>query len=108
MQELIENVDLWQFNRMIQELIQGGVKRSSFQQWELEFLLDLDLCQLRKSSRADLLRRYQRAVQKRISYGEAGFPKLSTFVATERARRAGKSSAAAGQLDIHPRVVTAR
>lgn len=87
-QQLIQNVELGQFNRVIQELIQGGMKRSSFQRWELEFLLDVDLCRIRKSSRAEVLRRYQRAVQKRISSGEPGFPKLSTFVETERARRA--------------------
>jgi hypothetical protein len=87
-QQLIQNVELGQFNRVIQELIQGGMKRSSFQTWEMEFLLDVDLCRIRKSSRAEVLRRYQRAVQKRISSGQAGFPKLSTFVETERARRA--------------------
>lgn len=86
-QQLIQNVELGQFNRVIQELIQGGIKRSSFQRWELEFLLDLELCRIRKSSRAEVLRRYQRAVQKRISAGEPGFPKLSAFVETERARR---------------------
>jgi hypothetical protein len=87
-QQLIQDVDLGQFNRVIQELIQGGMKRSSFQPWELEFLLDVDLCRIRKSSRAEVLRRYQRAVQKRVSSGQPGFPKLSAFVETERARRA--------------------
>jgi hypothetical protein len=83
----IQTRNLAQFNNLIQELIQGGPKRTVFQKWEMDLLLDFGSCRMRQSSRADILRRYQRTVQQYFLRGHYAFPALSSFLAEERARR---------------------
>ena len=53
-----ERLDLTSFSQLVQELINGAVRRHTFSPWELELLLDLQTCRARKSARAELLRRY--------------------------------------------------
>src|SRR5215475_5062078 len=89
---LLETASLAEFNNLIQELIQGGPSRSVFKRWEMDVLLDFGNCRVRQSSRGDVLRRYQRAVQKQFLRGEYNFQPLSVFLAEERARRARPSS----------------
>jgi len=57
---------LSQFNRLIQELLRGNMNRNTFRPWEIELLLDIEACNLRDSSKREILRRYQRAVQRQI------------------------------------------
>jgi hypothetical protein len=83
----IETSNLAQFNNLLQEIVQGGSKRSVYEKWEMDLLLDLGNCRIRKSSRAEVLKRYQRAVQRHFLRGEYLFPAPSTFLAAERARR---------------------
>ncbi|HVN02862.1 MAG TPA: hypothetical protein VMT86_00515 [Bryobacteraceae bacterium] len=59
-------LQLNRFNRLVKELLQGEVRRTSFQPWEVEFLLDLEACRLTRSRRNDALKRYQRAVQRQL------------------------------------------
>jgi hypothetical protein len=54
------------FNRLVKELLQGEVRRTSFQPWEVHLLLDLESCRLTRSRRDEALRRYQRAVEKQL------------------------------------------
>lgn len=84
--EQIDNVHVNDLNRLVQELLRGGPRRSIFTVWEMEFLLDMETCRIRKTSRENLLRRYQRAVQKSCA-ASAAIPTLSAFVAVERSRR---------------------
>jgi hypothetical protein len=84
---LIQTTNLAQFNNLIQELIQGGPKRSVFQPWEMDLLLDFSTCRLRRSARGEVLRRYQRLVQQYFLRGQYAFPPPSSFLAEERARR---------------------
>lgn len=84
--EQIDNVHVNDLNRLVQELLRGGPRRSIFTAWEMDFLLDMETCRIRKTSRENLLRRYQRAVQKSCAASGA-IPKLSAFVAVERSRR---------------------
>jgi hypothetical protein len=84
--EQIDNVHVNDLNRLVQELLRGGPRRSIFSVWEMEFLLDMETCRIRKTSRENLLRRYQRAVQKSCAASGA-IPTLSAFVAVERSRR---------------------
>jgi hypothetical protein len=88
---LLETASLAEFNSLINELIQGGPSRSVFKRWELDLLLDFGNCRIRQSSRSDVLRRYQRAVQKQFLRGEYNVQPLSIFLAEERARRARPS-----------------
>lgn len=84
--EQINNVRLGDLNRLVQELLCGGPRRSIFTAWEMDFLLDMETCRIRKTSRQNLLRRYQRAAQKSCTTSGA-IPTLSAFVAGERLRR---------------------
>ncbi len=79
------------FHRLVQELINGTVRRYTFTQWELELLLDLQNSRLRRSSRGDLLRKYARTVQQQYAEGAEEPVRLTTFIAGN-----GRQKAAAG------------
>ena len=70
----------------------GSVRRNRFSQWELDLLLDLQLSRLRKSSRADALRRYLRSVQNAQLRGAHEPPRFSTFLAETANRKANAAS----------------
>jgi hypothetical protein len=77
---------------LIQELVAGTVRRNLFTRWELDLLLDLQLSRLRKSSRADALRRYLRTVQQAQANGAAEPPRFSTFQEQVAPRKAAASA----------------
>jgi hypothetical protein len=81
--ELIAN----RFNRLVKEVLQGAVRRTTFQPWEVHLLLDLDDCRLTRSRRDEALRRYQRAVHRQLQRGEVPPVRFSEFVG-HRARKA--------------------
>jgi hypothetical protein len=86
---------LAQFNNLIQEVASGQMHRNVFEPWELELLLDIESCCVRQSSRASLLRRYQRAATTQASAGGAPILRFSDFLADQRKRRnRGKASVA--------------
>jgi len=68
------------FNRLVKELLEGEVRRTTFQQWEVHLLLDLQDCRMTRSRREEALRRYQRVVQKQLERGEVPPVKFSDFV----------------------------
>jgi hypothetical protein len=78
---------LAQFNRLIQELLRGGANRNTFRPWEVELLLDMESCDLKESRRKEILKRYQRAVQKQMERGAAKPLKLSEYLEAQRAKR---------------------
>ena len=90
-----ERLDLTSFSQLVQELIGGAIRRHTFSPWELELLLDLQACRIRKSSRADVLRRYLKAVQQQFT-SEASSPlRLTHFVEREYRKRYRPSQPAA-------------
>ena len=74
------------FARLVKELLQGEVRRTAFQPWEVHLLLDLHECRLTRSRRDEALRRYQRAVQRQLERGELPPVRFSDFVG-QRARK---------------------
>jgi hypothetical protein len=74
----------WQFNRLIRELIRGKISRNTFRAWEVELLLDIESCRLRASARDNILRRYQKAVERQMEKGETVPMKLSEFLVRKR------------------------
>jgi hypothetical protein len=78
---------LAQFNRLIQELLRGNMHRNTFRPWEIELLLDIEACNLRDSSRREMLRRYQRAVQRHLEKGGKAPLKMSEYLESVRVRR---------------------
>ncbi|HWF45504.1 MAG TPA: hypothetical protein VG168_00745 [Bryobacteraceae bacterium] len=75
------------FNQLIQELIGGSLRRHTFRAWEIELLVDLARCGVRRPSRGNMLRRYQKAVQEEFSGGAQAPLRLAEFLDREQARR---------------------
>jgi hypothetical protein len=71
---------LGQFNRLIRELLRGQINRNTFRPWEVELLLDIENCHLRESTKEGILRRYQKAMQRRMERGAKGPVKLSEYL----------------------------
>jgi hypothetical protein len=78
---------LAQFNRLMQELLTGAIRRNTFRAWEIELLIDIEKCDLRGPGRREMLKRYQKAVQKHMERGGAHPFKLSEYISSQRARR---------------------
>jgi hypothetical protein len=89
--EIIIRADWTSFYCLVQDLISGVFRRHTFNQWELEFLLDLQNSRLRRSSRESVLRRYLRTVQKQNAEGAPDPPRLCDFLAREYPPRAAAS-----------------
>jgi hypothetical protein len=76
---------LHRFDRLITEILRGGTRRTAFQSWEVEILLDIHACGLDEQQKPRVLRRYLRAGRRQIESG-SGLPmKLSEFLQTGRA-----------------------
>lgn len=78
---------LQRFQRLITEILQGGTRRTVFQPWEVEILVDIDSCQLNSRRKAATLRQYLRAVRKQLEAGPGPPLKLSEFLQSRRTRR---------------------
>ncbi|MGA8028512.1 MAG: hypothetical protein WB992_15315 [Bryobacteraceae bacterium] len=63
------------------------MRRHVFTECELDLLLDLETCRVRKSARAQLLRRYLKAVHQSFTQGALKPLRLSLFVELETRQR---------------------
>ena len=88
---------LAQFNRLIQELLRGNMRRNTFRPWEVELLLDIEACNLRESAKREILKRYQKAVQRHMEKGARLPLKLSEYLENVKAKRAAQTPAEAPQ-----------
>lgn len=79
------------FRRLISELLKGEIARNSFAPWEIEILLDLEACDLPPRRRVDILRQYQRAVERQLDAGPGPPILLSHFLVLRERRRNEKS-----------------
>jgi len=85
--ELDAETILAQFNRLMNELLRGRLVRNTFRPWEIELLLDIEMCDLRDGQKRETLRRYQRAVQRQMEKGSRDPMKLSEYLAANKAKR---------------------
>ncbi|MEJ5368575.1 MAG: hypothetical protein WHT08_09665 [Bryobacteraceae bacterium] len=85
---------LYQFNKLIQELLRGRLNRNTFQPWEIEILLDIDSCNLEDKNRRELLKRYQKAANRYVERGGRTLLKLSEYLAKKHLKP-GKDSGTA-------------
>jgi hypothetical protein len=86
---------LAQFNRLIQELLRGNMRRNTFRPWEVELLLDIEACNLRESAKREVLKRYQKAVQRQMEKGARLPLKLSEYLENVKAKKAAQTDAQA-------------
>ena len=75
------------FIRMITELTRGAITRTTFQDWEVDLLLDVGGCTLEPRERSETLRQYQKAVERQLDYGDGPPMKLSDFLQQRITRR---------------------
>lgn len=59
----------WRFNRLLNELQRGTMNRNAFQRWEVMLLLDIESYPLSDATKRRMLRRYQRAMMRRLESG---------------------------------------
>ncbi len=78
---------LAQFNRLMQELLRGSMARNTFRQWEIDILLDIETCDLKETNKREILRRYQKAVQRHMDRGARLPLKLSEYLESQKAKR---------------------
>jgi len=83
-QSLSSEALAFRFNRLVQDLLLGKLKRNCFQRWEVDILLDIESCEMGAGAKRQALKRYQRAVTRQLSKG-AGMPfKLSEYLHKDR------------------------
>jgi hypothetical protein len=75
------------FRRLIGELLRGEMNRNSFAPWEIDLLLDFENCELPSRRRLDILRQYQKAVERQMESGPGPPMKLSHFLVLREQRR---------------------
>ena len=78
---------LARFNKLIQEILRGSISRNTFRPWEVEILLDIESCNLREVPKREILRRYQKAVQRAMEKGAPTPLKLSEYLEGVKSRR---------------------
>jgi hypothetical protein len=79
---------LAQFNRLIQELLRGSLNRNTFRPWEIDLLLDIEFCEFQDSNKREILKRYQKAVQRHMEKGARLPLKMSEYLEGLRSKRA--------------------
>jgi hypothetical protein len=86
--ELIQReLMLNRFKRLMGEIMRGELARNNFQPWEVEILLDYHSCELESRRRLEILRQYQRAVERQMESGVGPPMKLSEFLVFRAQRR---------------------
>jgi hypothetical protein len=75
------------FRKLITEILRGAIVRSTFQPWEVEILVDMYSVNLEPRRRQEILRQYQRAVEKQLEMGPGPPMKLSEYLQLRTTRR---------------------
>jgi hypothetical protein len=75
------------FNRLMGELMRGVIVRNSFQPWEIDLLLDIEDCPLDRRRRVEILRQYQKAVERQLDAGPGPPMKFSEFLTMRAAAK---------------------
>jgi hypothetical protein len=81
-----QEITLQRFHRLVTEILQGGTRRTVFQPWEVEILLDLQTCAIGTRQRRVQLRQYMRAVRRQMENGPGPPMKFSEFLQSKRTR----------------------
>ena len=86
--DLIElELMLNRFRRLLGELQRGELTRNSFQPWEVDILLDLQNYTLEGAKRAEILRQYEKAVERQMEGGPGPPLTLTQFLQMRMTRR---------------------
>jgi hypothetical protein len=75
------------FQKLIAELMRGSIRRTLFEPWEIELLVDIEQCSLPRLRRIGILRQYAKAVRRQLDAGPGPPMKLSEFLQWRSTRR---------------------
>lgn len=78
---------LAQFHRLMNDLIKGNFNRNTYQPWEIQVLLDIQGTAPDDAQQRDLLKRYQKAVQRAYEKGAKMPMLLSEYLESLKLRR---------------------
>ena len=78
---------LQRFRRLLNEIVRGTTARNAFEPWEVEILLDLENCEIQPRRRLEVLRQYERAVERQMQLGPGPPMKLSEYLQQRTTRR---------------------
>jgi hypothetical protein len=81
--ELMRN----RFLKLMSDLRRGMMGRNTFAPWEVALLIDLETCQMEPKRRRQLLRQYERAVERQMDTGPGPPMKLSEYLQSRSTRR---------------------
>jgi hypothetical protein len=81
---------LVQFNLLMDELLEGGLRRGKFAAWEIDILLDIESCELRVPLKRELLVEYQKAVQAELQQGIPSPMRFSKYLDQREVSRLGR------------------
>jgi hypothetical protein len=82
---------LARFNRLVQDLLRGSIRRNTFLPWEVDLMLDIEQCPLRDGPLRRELQRYQAAVRRHMSKGERVPLKFSEYMSSRSSNEDLKS-----------------
>ena len=71
--------------------MKGEILRNSFLPWEVDILLDFESCELPSRRRLEIMRQYQRAVERQLETGPGPPLLLSHFLVLRERRRVAAS-----------------
>ncbi|MGO9439486.1 MAG: hypothetical protein ACLPXM_02995, partial [Terriglobales bacterium] len=77
---------LVQFDSMIAELAAGEIRRTTFEPWEIQVMLDIQSCQAEEANKKEMLRRYQKAAHRWLERGGRTVLLLSDYLAKRHRR----------------------
>jgi hypothetical protein len=83
---------LLRFDRLMRDVENGVTSRNSFYPWEIELLVDFQICDFGPNRRR-LIRRYQKAVARALEHGASKPLKLSEYLDRARAKTPHASAA---------------
>jgi hypothetical protein len=78
------------FQRLIGEILRGETRRTVFQPWEVELLMDIESCSLDPKRRVGVMRQYLGVVERQLEQGPGPPMKLSEFLQRRRSRNPSK------------------
>jgi hypothetical protein len=73
-------------DQLVADLSAGQFRRTTFQPWEVELLLDIQACNIGDSNKKELLKRYQRAAHRWFDRGGRTILLLSDYMAKRHRR----------------------
>ncbi len=88
----VERSELTSLSQLVQEVIGGTLRRNTFTPCELQLLLDLQACRIRKSIKPEMLRRYLKAVQQHFTVDASTPLRFAHFFEKEQHRVAAQSA----------------